>query len=319
MADIKTHLRELSVGVTIGILKNNLAINYSKLYESNYFYNLASELISNDISSARNILAYRYFEGELKEIIDNGVKLGIKIMNSPEFNIKKQDRIIWQGNDTQKGDPIDLVVGDYPFSLKEDSFILKNMGLYTLLNNLTGSSFPRGLHVFSTFAPDEYDDWFQYTWNSLIKFLSSNGDWFLRDGSNLSIAKICNHNILLQFNNDTSLVPINISTNRDFMDYTNARTREKVFSKWIKNHAIYDQEYKQIKGHCSYVAGERLSTYINENYCDSNIYEFFQIYPFTYYYAKTTSTKTSILRVPSQLEYNNYIVFEGCQIGRAHV
>lgn len=166
--------------------------------------------------------------------------------------------------------------------------------------------------MFFQHLPDEYDDWFQYTWNSLIKFLSSNGDWFLRDGSNLSIAKICNHNILLQFNNDTSLVPINISTNRDFMDYTNARTREKVFSKWIKNHAIYDQEYKQIKGHCSYVAGERLSTYINENYCDSNIYEFFQIYPFTYYYAKTTSTKTSILRVPSQLEYNNYIVFEGC-------
>jgi hypothetical protein len=313
MADIKTHLRELSVAVSIGILKNRINVDYNYLLDSRNFYEIASSVIDNDISSAQNLLLVDFNNPEYRQILDNGLRLGETIYNSSEFDFKLSDTIIWQGNDTQKGDPIDLVVGEFAFSLKEESFILKNMGLYTLLNNLTASNYSRGIHVFSLFAPREYDEWFKYTWNLFINYLINNGEWVLQSDGDVSTAFIEGNNIILSYNNLSSIVPVEISTNEEYMLYTNSKTREKVFSKWIKNVAIYDSEYKRIKGICSYVAGQNLSNKINAEFNPRNVYQFLQIYPFTYYYAKTTHNETTILRVPSQSEYEDYIEFIGCE------
>ncbi len=38
MANIKTNLRELSVAVTVGLLKNNIDFNLTDLYNTRFFY-----------------------------------------------------------------------------------------------------------------------------------------------------------------------------------------------------------------------------------------------------------------------------------------
>lgn len=76
MADIKTHLRELSVATTVGLLKQEIQFKKEDLYNSKKFMEYAREVISGDISSANNIEDVSIFSGELRTIIDNGYKLG---------------------------------------------------------------------------------------------------------------------------------------------------------------------------------------------------------------------------------------------------
>ncbi|MBQ6848827.1 MAG: hypothetical protein IJN76_02085 [Clostridia bacterium] len=312
MADIKTHLRELSVATTVGVIANGKELHLSDMYNSRKFLQMASSVICNDISTANNLLDYPIFTGEMKTIVDNGFKLGKKILESREFHISKNPEIMWLGNDTQKGDPVDIVIDDYAFSLKEESFILKNMGLYTFLNNLTGSNYARGIHVFSTFALKEYDDWFAYTWNCFVRYLRSNKRWQLVSENTVSEAFLSGQNVVLRYNRITSTIPQNITTNRAFMKNTVAGTREKVFSKWI-NHEISDNaEYLRVKNKCSVTAGKKLCDTINSEFSPENVFEFFQIYPFEYYYAKTTPVETTILKVPAQADFKDVIEFKGC-------
>jgi len=312
MADVKTHLRELSVATTVGLL--NLDIDFIKtdLYNSKKFYTYAQMVINNDISGAENILEFDDFSGELKTIIENGYKLGKKIYETPYFKIYKDDKIEWIGSDTQKDDPVDLKIGNYSFSLKEESFILKNMGLYQLLNNLTGSNYVRGLHIFSDFARDEYDAWFKYTWQYLVNRLVKGYTWELRKGKNISkISLVGANTVVLYYNGRCSNIPINISTNAEYMSHTVSVTREKVFSKWISEVIANDSEYIRLKKSCSIEAGKKVSDKINREFCPDNIYDFFQIHPHEYYYAKTTSLETTILKVPGKADFNSTIEFKG--------
>jgi hypothetical protein len=313
MADIKTHLRELSVATTIGLLNMEIEFKPQDLYNSRRFLSYAKKVISNDISAAENLCDYTIFAGELQQIVDNGYKLGKKIYNNPYFKLKKDLKIQWLGNDTQKKDPIDITIGDYGFSLKEDSFILKNMGLYTLLNNLTGSNYSRGLHVFSTFALSEYDTWFQYTWKFLISYLKENNTWILHKNDKDSIIYLHEDNIVLSYGDIVSEIPTTIVTNTEYMKYTTSKTREKVFAKWISNVISNDSEYLRLKKICSETAGKRICDKINNEFKPDNIYEFFQIYLKEYYYAKTTVSETTILKVPSRNNFSSIIEFQGCR------
>lgn len=313
MADIKTHLRELSVATTIGLYQAEIEFQPSDLYSSKRFLAYAKQVISKDISSADNLADYTVFSGDLQLIIENGYQLGRKIYNNPYFKIAKNDPIKWLGNDTQKGDPIDVSVGNYGFSLKEESFILKNMGLYQLLNNLTGSTYAPGLHIFNTFAPSEYDEWFCYTWKSFIEYLMKHQQWKLEKGKDISKAFIDGNNVVLYFNGEPSNVPVNITTNEQFMHYTSSKTREKVFSKWIKTVFSDAPKYVSLKKYCSETAGKRVSDKINAEFKPDNVYDFFQIYPNEYYYAKTTSSETTILKVPGRDDFSSVIEFQGCR------
>lgn len=313
MADIKTNLRELSVAITIGLLSLEIEFKPSDLYDSRRFLAYAQKIISGDISGAKNLCDYTVFTGELQQIIDNGYKLGEKIFDSPHFAIKKESRIQWLGNDTQKGNPIDITVGDYDFSLKEESFILKNMGLYSLLNNLTGSNYTRGLHVFSTFAPTEYDAWFSYTWKYLISCLHKNGTWTLQKNANVSRISLSGNQVILSYNREESKVPVAITTVDAYICNTSSKTREKVFSKWINAVIAHDAGYIRLKKLCSETAGKKISDKINKEFKPDNIYDFFQIYTKEYYYAKTTASETTILRVPGRDDFSSIIEFQGCR------
>ena len=83
MADIKTHLRELSVAVTIGLLKSHTAFSVEDLYDPAHFYACAERVIAGSIASAQNIAKLPCFTNELKEIVYNGFRLWAR--RSPAF------------------------------------------------------------------------------------------------------------------------------------------------------------------------------------------------------------------------------------------
>jgi len=312
MADIKTHLRELSVAITIGLLRDKSKFNLAILYDSKTFLRLANELISSKTENANNLLIYEKFPNDLQQIINNGYKLGKQIYN--KFNINPSDQITWIGNDTQKGDPIDITIGKYAFSLKEQSFILKNMGLYQFLNNLTGSTYKRGLHIFKTFAREDYEIWFNYTWKSFYNYLHINKTWYSEKNNNISEAYIDDNSIILKYNKDlSSIIPISIKSTDEYMKYTTSKTREKVFSKWINSEFSKNETYNLLKRKCSEAAGKTVSNKISTEFSPNNVYDFFQICENEYYYAKTTSSETTILKVPSSYNFNSQIKFKGCR------
>lgn len=317
MADIKTHLRELSVATTIGLLKDGISFDISDLYDSRRFFSYAQKVISGSIASAQNLSMQSTFTGELRQIIDNGYRLGKTIYEMPYFQISKSDSITWQGNDTQKEDPVDITVGRYGFSLKEESFILENMGLYKLLNCYTGSNYKKR-HIFSDYARKEYENWFAVTWNELVKYLMSHSNvWTYNNSAKKKSAKIeLNGRIVtLQYSHAgqvvaKSVLPINCTLG-NFEAGTTSKTREEVFSKFINQNLDNNQAYNTAKKVCAVVATEALAKELNDNLdYNAGLPRFLRIHDSEYYYAKTTVSGIDIFKVPSKADFGDNIYIE---------
>jgi hypothetical protein len=317
MADIKTHLRELSVATTIGLLKSGVEFNKDELYDSKRFFSYAQEMISCDITNANNITINPIFTGELKQIVDNGFQLGKEICNNPHFNIKKTDSIYWVGNNTQKDDPVDIIVGNYRFSLKEDSFILENMGLYKLLNCYTGSKYCKR-HIFKDYAPTEYDAWFRTTWNEMIKYLLVHSkSWTFSNPRKSQSSKITllSNVVFLEFYKNNLLsskctLPMNCGIS-DYEDKTNSTIREEVFAKFINQQLDNNTPYNSSKKVCANVAAKALAIELNTNLnYHAGLPRFLRIYNNEYYYAKTTENGVTLYKVPSIDKFGNDIIIE---------
>ena len=317
MADIKTHLRELSVATTVGLLKSSIVFQLEDLYDSKIFFSFAEQVITGDISNAKKLCECLTFTGELKQIVDNGYKLGKSIFNHPHFLITEDSIITWQGNDTQKDDPIDITIGNYGFSLKEESFILENMGLYKLLNCYTGSSYKKR-HIFSDYARSEYEAWFSITWKELINTLKcNNGKWFCDNikKNKKGIISLDGQSVLLEYWQNNNLVaistlPIDCNLSR-FESDTLSKTREEVFAKYINQVLENNENYNRAKKTCAVVATEALVNELNTNLnYKAGLPRFLRIHNSEYYYAKTTSTKVEIFKVPSLASFGSDIVIE---------
>lgn len=316
MADIKTHLRELSVATTVGLLNLEIDFQKSDLYDSKRFWAYAKRVISGDISSADNLTTETTFTGELKQIVDNGYQLGKAIYENKHFNINKNSIITWQGNNTQKDDPIDITIGNYGFSLKEESFILENMGLYKLLNCYTGSNY-RKRHIFSDYARAEYELWFSATWNELIKTLNNAGSWSYNDSAKQKSGKITMNDdtVILEYylkgKLEASCVLPKQCTLSSFEDKTSSKTREQVFSKYINLNLDNNDNYNTTKKACAVAATVALAKELNANLnYNAGLPRFLRIHNRTYYYAKTTASGVEILKVPSMESFGNDIVIE---------
>jgi hypothetical protein len=301
MADVKTNLRELSV--VLGLF--SYSIDEVRNKTPSEFYNLVKNRVDNDISKAENIESLDSFTIELKDIIKNGMKLGKAIIDLKIINCIDNAVITWLGYDSQKNDPIDLKIGNVGFSLKEESYILENMGLYKYVNLMTKSNFKRGLHIFETYASEEYKDWFLYTWGKLIESCR-NSNWRLSDNDKTVEITLENEEINLIMNGSIICrIPISIKSPAEFIELTSVQVREKVFSKWINKKLRRNTDYKNLKRICAEKAGENITNFINTNLDLSGISRFLQIYDEQYFYAKTTSAGVEIYRVPSQKEFNN--------------
>lgn len=316
MADVKTHLRELSVATTVGLMKNGISFNLCDLYDSKTFMDYAKKVIANDISNASNIENQKILSGELQHIVDNGFQLGKAIYENDYFHIPKEAVITWQGNDTQKDDPVDITIGKYGFSLKEESFILENMGLYKLLNCYTGSSYKKR-HIFSDYARLEYEHWFSVTWNKLIEFLQSYTSWEYNDPSkgkrgliSLNGASVKLEYFLNGRSESNSELPKNCTLS-DFERKTCSKTREQVFSKYINQNLDGDQEYNSAQKKCAVAATTALAKELNDNLSyTAGLPRFLRFHKHEYYYAKTTSAGVKILKVPAASSFGNDIIIE---------
>ncbi len=314
MADLKTHLREISVAVTVGLLAKGNKFTLENLYNKKFFFDAATNIIKEDVTSAISNNSGNY-STELCQIIKNGYNLGRKIYESDEFNIDKDSEINWKGNDTQKDDPIDIVIGNYKFSLKEESFILENMGLYKLVNCFTGTTYKRR-HIFKDYALTEYTTWFLTTWNEMVKIVGNyGGSWHISKNEKESIIEISDINVTFKlFNNNKliskSVLPIDC-TLEIFEKRTNSKTREKVFSKFIKNELSDNINYNNKKRECAISATTKLSKELKDNLnYDAGLPRFLRIHDFEYYYAKTTATELAIYKVPSIDNFQTNIVID---------
>jgi len=306
MADVKTHLRELSVAFGIKYLLGERQLSLGK-FTPQEFFNQCQKAISNDISHAKNIATSPSFSQEQLEIIKNGVRLADLILR--KFGFKSDCDINWVGLNTQKEVPVDIIINGISFSLKEESFILENMGLYKYINLMTNSNFGRGLHVFRQFAPKEYNNWFNVTWNLLLSSSknSTNRLWF--SGKYQSEILLVGDEVILTRNGDRSVLPLNKRLDVDSFDkLTSSVTREYVFSKWINDCVQNNPYYLEVKKHCAETAGKNLVEYVKKNLDYTNLKRFLQIYQQEYYYGKTTNVKLKLFKVPNSSEFQD--VFE---------
>lgn len=317
MADVKTHLRELSVATTIGLLKDHITFSLEDLYIPSNFFSLSQKVIDTDISKAINICDYSEFTDELKQIVYNGYKLGCSIYNCPEFRISNSDKISWLGYLTSRTNPSDITVGHYNFSLKEESFILENMGLYKLLNCYTGSSYKKGRHIFKDYAPHEYNTWFTTTWQQMIDDLKSlNNQWSISNSKKQtrSEIKITDKEVILTFKGKkairSAILPITCNLSI-YENKTDTKIREKVFSKYINERLANNALYLRTKKNCAVVATNNVVNELNYNLnYSAGIKQYLRIYDFEYYYAKSTNSKIEIYKIPSASSFKDTIIIE---------
>lgn len=306
MADIKTTLRETGVLLGIWVQINNLQFPNNP---SEYIA-MASEFLSEE---KENILLMKLFSQntfsiEEKEILNNCFKLAKEIKDT--FKIESISSLLWTGNETQKEIPYDIVINDYKFSLKEDSYILENMGLYKLLNFFTGSNY-KTRHIFKDYAPVEYREWFNFTWNELQKYLANNSSWSSRirnkklkiehKGEMTLLEGVCNGKA------ECKILPNNL-TLEIYEKKTNSFIREEVYSKFINEELNRFKSYQEIKRRCSIVAANNLVQELKKkpNY-KADLYKFLRIYDEEYYYAKISNGVAEIYKIPSLSEFTDEI------------
>jgi hypothetical protein len=299
MADILTNLRELSVGVYFFYPDSIETITPEK------FANICKANIQF-FNSTTNISESSTFNELELNTIKNGFDLGKKIQENLNISLNNLS-IAWKGN--EKDDLIDLQINNYMFSLKERSFILKNMGLYNLLNILTNTEqFKRGLHIFKQFAPEQFEIWFKTALKCIKKSKKFN---YISEHGYESYGEIQGDNLILCLN-DTSITISNFLdiTYDDFEKQTNSDIREKVFCKWVAEAS--DDNYYNKKRECAEVAGANLQEYINNNLVSQSpsILQLFNLEQNEYIYAKNDGQNIQISKVPGlkTVDYRNWIV-----------
>ena len=304
MADIKTLLRELSVvyGI-IRFFKQSTGDDYRDFFV--FLDPYASSSVSYQLTkrNVRDVTKH-------KEIIGNGISLANAIIKA--FNIVKLPQMRWVGEETQSGTPHDLFIDELPFSLKEESYILENMGLYRLVNILADKDYSRGeLHVFKEFAPEEYERWFKATLEVMFQSLPLGKTVTVSDNDrNYSSSVTCLDNTQIELVytegglENKAVLKRGVSL-LEFEKTTNSLLREKAFAKYINKHLSDNEDYLETKRVCSDTAGKNLLAFVKKFLTPANLARMFRLSEVTYYYAKVVSKKAQIYQVPTISEFRN--------------
>ena len=307
MGDKLTTLRELSVGYYFYTKTADSTLPTPSVFVDICNRNIKnSKIVLQDISKNPE-----NFNDEELITIKNGLKIA-KIIEG-KLHINKNPIIEWVGRLTQSGSPIDIIINDKRISLKEDSYILSNMGLYDYLNIITNSKdHKKGLNIFKIFAPREFNEWFKITLGLLIEqrpnMFSCETDKYK---SNMYIE---NNTLILSYKERgkqdkcVNIVNINNCSYEIFMSYTNPIIREKVFCKWIKT-IEKKQKYYEAKRRCSVTAGQNLIREYKKciGTSPNSLLRLFNIDKNEYFYAKTTISGCELYYVPPISSCSNLI------------
>lgn len=312
MADTKTHLRELGVAVGISMLLKQEVCTTEDL-TPNYFYKICSDVLdSSELVLIKSELEEENFTPSQLVILNNSFELARAIYKT--FELKKTTQIVWCGANNHSESPIDLIIGELKFSLKEESFILENMGLYKYLTLMTGKVHNRGINIFEMFAKDVYQTFFNFVWNKFIQEKNN----FSYTGSNYnSEAVFLRDCVQFKYNKAAMELVSTLPLEKDlpisrFNELTQSLTREKVFSKWIKKNLENDGQYLAIKRTVSEFAAASLVGYVKDNLdLDySGLKRFLRVHKDEYYYAKSTNSGVNIYKVPSLNEFEHTFVID---------
>ena len=308
MADILTHLRELSFGY--GILSYNSSKNEIK---PSRFLSVCQNKIENcsSLSLAQIAKSSSGFSEIEMQTIKNGIKLANFVIEEKIITDTENPHIVWLGSDTQSGKAWDIEINNIYFSLKEDSFVLHNMGLYQIMNIITDTTdYKRGVHIFKEFAMKEFELWFEITRNLAIENLSKE-TFQTKDSQGktikLAYSKSADELYLFYFDNEKRIENFSKCTYEQFEKKTNSKYRDKVFSKFINEKLNSNEFYLKAKKLCAKEAGKNLVEYltknIKENPSPRSLFSLFRITDKEYYYAKTTTKSIEVYKVPAQKDF----------------
>ena len=289
MADILTNLRELSFIYGMHHDESDVA--------PDVFLSRVTVLTSvpDNVSISSN---QNHFTDNEKNTISNGIRLAKSVISSGVVE-PRAINITWLGN-IQDGQPFDVRVNDIAFSLKEKSFILKNMGLYAFLNILTGASYSRGTNAFEEFSKQELNDWFCNTRNLIIKYLNRK-NWLFEKRDNTYEMKLQSNDLYLSINSEQVVLEDFCNCTYDNYKIIKGKFKEKVVSKFIEKNLQSDVEYLKYKRDCSIKAGESIVKFIENNFVE-NENMLTELFGFSaseeYYYAKVTDNDVDIRLVP---------------------
>ncbi len=301
MADIKTELRELSVLFALNELNNSKHLGDNISFE--YFYTSLKHILNNHQLERLHCTHAQFTKNQ--QILQNGYSIAEALFNV--LGLRRIETLKWVGDSPHLMLPADIYIDDIPVSLKEESYILENMGLYRLVSLLTGKVHLRGsLHVFKEFSPQLFQEWFAITWELLHEYLRNNKKWEYKKNNYTSAITLNNGLINFSYKDPyktlTAVFPISLS----FKDYENETTsilREKVFSKWINSTVSRIPEYNTIKHKCSMDAGSKLAELLQANLTLDNLSRFLQVFQESYLYAKSYAGTTEVYRVPNIKEF----------------
>lgn len=303
MADEKTILRELSVIIGVGLAREKRG---NKPSNPNEFIRLAEEFCKNIQEhniELEKIKSIKNFENSQISIIKNGLTLGTYIYEK----LKQSGEICWTGNNVRSMYPFDMTIDNIGFSLKEDSYILKNPAFSDYLNALVQPEKPfKNVHVFRHFAPEEFEYWFKYAYSELIEEISNLGNnCVVFSYKNKYFIKRVNNEIVFEENGNKKVsksIKQEVSESEFNKDIPN-KIIEHTFSKWIKeNLEKIDCKYLRLKKICSEKAGCELKKYIESNFNPDKgkILEILQIYKNEYYFGKSLNKVPKLFKVPSK-------------------
>ena len=312
MASIKTIVRELGVLYWTDRILNDDVIKAEDV-EPNEFYQRCDDMIGSTISEANKIQGKDKFRSNKVEILQNTYWLSKRLIETLDIN--KIEDAKWIGPDTQRKEPVDIILNGERISLKEDSYILENMGLYKLINLLTDSNYNSGSwHIFEDFASEEYEEWFYVSWNFLLDVAEDSSDVLWEDNTKDYDRKIVveGEKLKLIYKDRTSILPLEEITIESYTNKTISKTRE-VFGKWLNE--VYLEEiasnsnidrYNSVKKNCAVTAGKNLKRHLTENLeiKYENLLRLLQVYDKDYYYAKAADGKSEIFYVPSIENYD---------------
>lgn len=307
MATIKTIVRELGVVYWSDKILNEDVIDPEDVTPSE-LYETCSKHLGDEITNADKIKDKDSFRSPKVDIIRNTYWLSLRLIET--LGIEELNEVEWIGPNTQSGVPLDLIINGKNISLKEDSYILENMGLYKYINLLTNSDYNSGTwHIFEDFAENLYQEWFSVAWSFLLKKADEQNGVIWEEG-NRSIE--VGDQIQLVYKDRTSKLPANKLSISEYNNKTISKTRE-TFGKWLNDEFIPEeatkeqrQEYYSIKKKCAVESAENLIDYVEENrdVKYSNLLRLLQIYDESYYYAKSYNGTAEIYLVDSLEDYD---------------
>jgi hypothetical protein len=273
------------------------------------FYSYVKKEVFNDISAASKLKTITRFDPKQLEILRTAKRTAMALI--AVFHISRHHQIEWLGCNNQNDEPIDMIIGNLKLSLKESSFILKNMSLSRYVWIITGINVGRAFHIFKRFAPNEYEEWFRFCWIELRRSLKDEEYRYAKEGY---VSRIWRQGreIILEVSRDndsTAKLPDSDRvTLKNFEEKTTPDIREHVFSKWIKQKLQSREDYEDIKKKCAVAAAHAFAEYINRNKKADNksLLEFLRFCDDEYYYVKN-SGRVEIFKVP-RISQANHVV-----------